>query len=73
MNTKQLRRTTLSAAMIAGLSVAGAAQAATDTTTFQVTATVVASCNVSATDLAFGNYDPTAATDLDATSTVTAN
>lgn len=46
------------------------AQAATTTTTFQVTATVNSACTVSATDLAFGVYDPSAA-DNDKTSTVT--
>lgn len=43
--------------------------AATATTTFQVDATVIASCNVSATNLAFGNYDTLSATPADATST----
>jgi len=47
-----------------------AVQAATDTTTFQVTATVTESCNVTATNLAFGNYDPSAA-DNEKTSTIT--
>jgi spore coat protein U-like protein len=47
-----------------------AVQAATDTTTFQVTATVNDACTVSATDLAFGVYDPSAADDED-TSTIT--
>ena len=53
-----------------GLSAAGAAQAQTATTTFNVTANVVSSCNVSATDLAFGNYSATAAANLDQTSTI---
>jgi spore coat protein U-like protein len=47
-----------------------AAEAATKTTTFQVTATVNSACSVSATDLAFGVYDPSAAAD-DNTSTIT--
>jgi spore coat protein U-like protein len=47
-----------------------AAEAATKTTTFQVTATVNSACSVSATDLAFGVYDPSAADD-DNTSTIT--
>lgn len=51
----------------------GLAQAATTSTTFQVSATVLASCSVSATDLAFGDYDPLSGTPLDATSTVTVN
>lgn len=48
------------------------AQAATDTTTFQVTATVNEVCSVTATDLAFGIYDPSAS-DNENTSTITVN
>lgn len=48
------------------------AQAATTTTTFPVTAAVLSVCLVSATSLAFGSYDSTSATPLDATNTVTA-
>lgn len=44
--------------------------AATATTTFQVTATVISVCTVSATDLAFGNYDASAGAPNDNTSTV---
>lgn len=46
------------------------APAATATDTFQVTANVLGSCSVSATDLAFGDYTPTSGTPLDQTSTV---
>jgi spore coat protein U-like protein len=46
------------------------ALATTTTTTFQVTATVNATCAVSATNLAFGTYDPLSGTPSDATSTV---
>jgi len=46
------------AALMIGTSVASAAQA---NTTFQVQAAVVANCLVSANNLAFGTYDPTAA------------
>jgi spore coat protein U-like protein len=57
--------------VIASLLLGGqAVQAATDTTTFQVTATVNDACTVSATDLAFGVYDPSAA-DNEKTSTIT--
>jgi spore coat protein U-like protein len=49
---------------------AGTAQAATTTTTFPVTATVIKACIVSASPLAFGNYDPTSATPTDATTTL---
>lgn len=41
------------------------AHAGTDTDSFDVTATVLATCEVSAQDLAFGNYDPVAAAHLD--------
>ncbi len=47
------------------------ASAATETDTFDVTATVVASCSVSVSDLAFGNYDPTLGTT--GTTSVTSN
>lgn len=50
-----------------------AANAATATTTFQVTATVANACAVSATDLAFGTYNQTAGTATDNISTVTVN
>lgn len=46
------------------------AQAATATNTFQVTATVNSACSVTATNLVFGVYDPSAAAN-DKTSTVT--
>jgi len=47
-------------------------QAATATTAFAVTATVLSGCTVAATDLAFGNYSSTAPVPTDATNTVTA-
>jgi len=49
---------------------APAAHAATTTTTFPVSATVLTACSVSALPLTFGNYDPTSATPLDATTTL---
>ncbi|NVJ71172.1 MAG: spore coat protein U domain-containing protein [Alphaproteobacteria bacterium] len=49
---------------------AASAPAAAQTDTFQVTATVNASCSVTATDLAFGVYDPFSATDIDGTVTL---
>ena len=54
------------AALMIGTSVASAAQS---TTTFQVSAAVVANCLVTANALAFGTYDPTAA-DRDVDTTV---
>lgn len=68
MMNKQILKSTLIAA--AGLLFANSAMADTATTTFNVTATVLNSCNVTATNLAFGNYDPTAG-NLDSTSTIT--
>ncbi|ABC83368.1 Csu type fimbrial protein [Anaeromyxobacter dehalogenans] len=53
---------------------AGAARAASATATLDVTATVVPSCTIAATPVAFGSYDPlvtNAATALDAQGTVT--
>ncbi len=58
------------AAALTLFGLAGAASAQTTTTTFQVTANVAASCSVSATPLAFGQYDPFAAAALGGTSTV---
>ncbi|MBW8840712.1 MAG: spore coat protein U domain-containing protein [Sphingomonadales bacterium] len=46
------------------------ADAATTTTTFPVTATVLKACIVNANPLNFGNYDPTTATALDGTTTL---
>lgn len=46
------------------------AWASTATTQFNVTATVLANCAVSATDLTFGNYAATSGTPLAATSTL---
>jgi len=62
------------AGVIALLALMGATpgQAATATTTFAVTATVLAGCAVTATDLIFGNYSSTAGSPTDATSTVIA-
>jgi len=54
----------------AGIAISPAAQAAPATTSFLVTTTVLKACIVSATPLAFGNYDPTATLPLDATSTL---
>jgi spore coat protein U-like protein len=52
-------------------SFTGPAAAATTTTTFQVDATVISTCSVSAADLAFGTYDPLAAQPVDTQTTVT--
>lgn len=46
------------------------AQASTVTTTFQVTANVTTACSVSASDLAFGEYDHTHTSPLDAVNAI---
>ena len=56
---------------VAVLATPAAGIAATATTTFQVTATVLSVCTVAATNLAFGNYDASSGTPNDASSTVT--
>lgn len=61
----------MSLAAIVCWSMSQPAIATTATTTFTVTATATKACNISATSLNFGNYDPTAATPLDSTSTIT--
>jgi spore coat protein U-like protein len=48
----------LSATLAAGVMAAGVAQSATTPASFQVTATVQATCSASASALAFGNYTP---------------
>ncbi len=53
------------------LAAAPMVRAATTTTTFNVTATVLNSCSVTATDLAFGTYDPASVTDKQGASTIT--
>ncbi|HZP10963.1 MAG TPA: spore coat U domain-containing protein [Nevskiaceae bacterium] len=60
--------------LVAGALIActsSAVQASTTTTTFNVTATVISSCSTSASDLAFGNYDPLAVGAAVGTTTVT--
>jgi spore coat protein U-like protein len=59
----------LSVVFLLGFS-SGAVHAATATANFNVTALVGTSCSVSAADLAFGTYDPTAVTDATTTSTI---
>ena len=61
----------LAFATIASLLACSAAQALTATTTFTVSATVVSNCNISATNLSFGNYDPLSASANNASGTVT--
>ena len=45
-------------------------RAATDSDTFQVTASVLAACSITANDLNFGNYNPVSGTPLNAATTL---
>jgi spore coat protein U-like protein len=60
----------LAAALLALACLIRPAHAAQITTTFTVTATVLASCQVTASDLDFGNYAATSASDTAADTTV---
>ena len=53
-----MRKVLISSLAVASVLVAGSASAATVGTTFGVSATVLKSCSVAATALAFGNYTP---------------
>lgn len=59
-----------SALTIASLLITAPARATTVTNTFTVQAVINASCNVAATTLNFGTYDPTSGTALTGSSTV---
>jgi spore coat protein U-like protein len=67
MNRKSILVLGILAASIGMVTV----QAATTTTTFAVSATVLTTCEVVATPLVFGNYNPTDVSDLDAANTAT--
>lgn len=70
--TKQVPlRLVLVAVAAAALTGQRSASAAATTGSFGVTANVTVNCKVTGTTLAFGAYDPTSATDLDGTSTLT--
>ncbi len=70
-STHPFRGAALAAALLA-LPLAQPARATTATSTFAVTATVLSGCAVIATDMIFGNYSSTAASPLDAQSSVIA-
>jgi len=57
-----LKKTLLATALLAFGGYALTASAATQVTNFNVTATVINNCIISSTNIAFGNYDPTATT-----------
>jgi spore coat protein U-like protein len=58
------------AAAIATLAIAAPASAATATSNFQVTATVVNACSIAAGDLAFGTYSVVTGAAVNATSSI---
>ncbi len=60
----------LVAGTILGVSPPPVQAQTTETTTFNVSATVGASCSVSASDLGFGTYDQLSATNTDATTSL---
>ncbi len=59
------------AMMLSGFASTSSSLAATSTTVVPVTATVIASCTVTATALAFGNYNGISGSMLDASATIT--
>ena len=68
---KSQRSICVSSMGVALLMLAAApALAATKTSAFQVSATVLANCTIDSTNLAFGNYDPLATGPVNQTSTV---
>lgn len=69
MSRSLLRRSAAIAALLLALAP-NAANAGTASDNLSVSATVIASCNVAANPLAFGNYNPVTATPLDAATTI---
>jgi spore coat protein U-like protein len=68
---KNIRTGLMIAAIIGLLGLAEFSQAGTKTNILQVTATVIASCNInSVTDINFGNYDPISSVPTDAAGSV---
>jgi spore coat protein U-like protein len=62
--------TLLQSAVLLAAIACGSAHAASATATFNVTAAVLDSCAVTASDLAFGVYDPTSASNKSGASTI---
>jgi spore coat protein U-like protein len=65
------KKTLLAVTLLGLVGIAADASAATSAP-FQVTATVIKSCSISTTPIAFGNYDPTSATTATAQGSVSA-
>jgi spore coat protein U-like protein len=68
---KNRLRMVMPIAVLAALPVTQAIPAQNQSTTFQVRTTVLASCQVSASDLVFGNYSPNSASALQGQSEIT--
>ncbi len=66
--TRRVATCALAGALVA--TSGAAALAGTATSNFSVTATILSNCLITATNLAFGNYDPTLATNTTAGSTL---
>jgi spore coat protein U-like protein len=66
------KKTLIATALLAFGGFAMTASAATQVSTFNVTATVINDCIISSTNIAFGNYDPTVATAVTAQGAITA-
>lgn len=67
-----MKKRTIALAILAAFVCCGTALAATATNNLQVTADVVAACNInSVTDVSFGTYDVTSATPTDAAGDIT--
>ncbi|MDI5936321.1 spore coat U domain-containing protein [Halomonas kalidii] len=71
IKTCSLRKLTLASTVALGAGWGAMAQAQTATANLDVSTTVVASCTIGTTALAFGDYDPISPSDLDSTGTVT--
>lgn len=65
-----VKRNLLIGIVTVGCGVTSSSYGATATSTFQVQAIVVGACTIAANTLNFGEYDATATTDLDATTTL---
>jgi spore coat protein U-like protein len=68
--SRRLAAASLALVATCGLFSTGGAEASTATTSFAVTATVLSACIVSASPLAFANYDPTASAATTGTTTL---
>ena len=72
MKTKLKLKLAIASAIVAGaMGLSATSYAATTTGSMAVTAEVAMSCAITTGEMAFGTYDPTSTTALDATATIT--